>query len=246
MKAQIIAIILIFAGLLGGLPGLVGTDARAQSVQPMRFDLKPSGTEAQTTMSVHNNRAYPITVEMDAQAVVLDEAGREVLSAADDEFLIFPPQAIIQPGATQSVRVQYIGEPDIDVSKSYRVNVTQLAVDLSGEQRSGVAVAFSFATLAGVVPPGAKPQVSVRTLTPGEAGTVTAEVVNEGDAYARALGHEWRLSDGNTEHVLTSQEIAAMIDGVSGLIPPRAERRFTFVLPDGFDPAATRLTVARE
>ena len=215
--------------------------AQAQSVQPMRFDLRPSGAESETTMKVENNRNYPITVEIVAESITLDEAGREVLAPAEDDFLLFPPQAIIEPGVTQSVRVRYIGAPNIKTSESYRVTVKQIPVDLSGEQRSGVALAFNFATLAGVIPVGAKPDVAVRAVERGEDGQGVFVLANEGDAYARAFGYDWTLKAGDAEHVLTSEDLTAMIDGVSGLIPPRGERRFTLALPDGFDPAVTTL-----
>lgn len=217
--------------------------ARAQSVQPMRFDLKPSGPEAQTTLKVENNRTHPITIELAAETITLDEQGREVLQPADD-FLIFPPQAIIAPGVTQSVRVRYIGAPDIERSNSYRVMVRQIPVDLSGEQRSGVAVAFNFATLAAVVPVGAKPDLTVSPLAPEDGQRVSTTIENSGRAYARVLAYDWALRDGASERIVSPDDLTRMITGVSGLIPPGATRRFTIVLPEGFDPRSTTLSLS--
>ena len=223
---------------------LMGTGiASAQSVQPMRFDLRPSGAEAQTTMQIENNRTHPITVEIVPDEISLDERGAEVLTSAEDDFLIFPPQAIIEPGRTQSVRVRYIGDAGLEASKSYRVTVKQIPVDLSGQQRSGVSMAFNFATLGAVVPVGAKPNLSVAPLTSGESGKAVATISNDGDAYARILAYDWTLRDGEREHVLSSDEVTSMMTGVSGLVPPSADRRFTLTLPEGFDASRTTLAL---
>ena len=40
--------------------------------------------------------------------------GEEVDVAADDDFIIFPPQMIIHPGQTQTLRIQWVvGAPPL-------------------------------------------------------------------------------------------------------------------------------------
>ncbi|MGB5865220.1 MAG: fimbria/pilus periplasmic chaperone, partial [Sulfitobacter sp.] len=84
--------------------------AHAQRVEPMRFELEPSGNGTQTTLQVTNTRSFPITIEAVPSVLTIDENGDETLTPADDDFLIFPPQVVIAAGKTQSIRVRYIGE----------------------------------------------------------------------------------------------------------------------------------------
>lgn len=234
----------VAAGIAACAMVFAGTSASAQSVQPMRFDLQPSGARSQQTLTIENNRAYPITVEIFAEAISTGEDGTEILSPADDDFLIFPPQALIEAGKSQSVRVKYIGEPGLDVSQTYRVHVNQLAVDLSGEQRTGVRVALNFATLASVVPAGAKPFLVVDNVEPTADGQLKVSLRNEGKAYERLVATEWTLSSGKTAKTFADDALLEWLAGVSSLVLPGETRDFVIPVPEGFDAASTTVEVA--
>ena len=72
------------------------------------------------------------------------------------DLLVFPPQAMIQPGQTQTFRVQYVGDPDLAQSKHYYVTVAQLPVKLP-EGQSAIQILYNFQVLVSVAPLGAKP-----------------------------------------------------------------------------------------
>lgn len=215
----------------------------AHTVQPMRFELRPSGSEAQTTLTVDNTRSFPITLEVFAYQVALDDDAAEVLTPADDDFLIFPPQMLIDAGKMQSIRVQYIGDPDIKQSKTYRVVVSQIPVDMSGQQEPGVAVAVNFSTLANVVPLGAKPDIALRGAAPGPDGALAVTIENEGAAYARLLASRWTLTNGSRTQTFEGDVVNDWLAGASNLILPGAKREVTVPLPDGFDAAGTDVSI---
>jgi fimbrial chaperone protein len=234
--------LLAIVTLLLGLPSAL----LAHSVQPMRFDLRPSGPDAQTTMTIDNTRAYPITIEIAAFSVDIGPDEREVLAPADDDFLIFPPQMIIEPSAKQSVRVRYVGDPTIENSRTYRVNVDQVAIDMSGRQEPGVAVAVNFATLANVVPDGARSQIAVDSIEPAGDGNAVVTLTNQGRSYARLLASTWTLEHGGRTETFDGNTVAGWLGEESNLVLPGATRTVTVPLPAGFDAAGTSISIRTE
>ena len=75
--------------------------------------------------------------------------------------MIFPPQTIIEPGQTQTFRVQYVGDPELAKSKHYYVTVAQLPVKLP-EGQSAIQILYNFQVLVSVTPSGLKPQITVQ------------------------------------------------------------------------------------
>lgn len=157
--------------------------ARAYQVEPMIYDLKPAGAGAATIVRVRNDETLPLTIEMVVEKRRFDENGVESRIPADDDFLLFPLQAVIQPGRTQAIRVQYIGPPNLAASETYLVTVKQVPVELPEAARTGVQMVFNFSTQASIVPDGAKPQVDLAA-TSREGGDLVVRLRNSGTRYA--------------------------------------------------------------
>ena len=51
--------------------------ARAYQVSPMIYDMKPTGKDASTVIRVNNTNATPITIELQSEKRLFDEAGKE-------------------------------------------------------------------------------------------------------------------------------------------------------------------------
>jgi fimbrial chaperone protein len=190
--------------------------AWAYQVAPMIYDLKPSGPGATTSIRVQNDGDRPITIELVAEKREFSENGTEKRTPADDDFVLFPPQAVVPAGKTQAVRIQYVGSPTLARSVMYTVMVKQVPVELPNSGPSGVQFVFNFGTVANVVPDGAKAVVDVVSVTPAKSGyqlrlrnsgnkyanlslgrvmlaSGTGEVAFEGDAWRNALGPSWIL-----------------------------------------------------
>lgn len=139
---------------------LCAAPATAETVQPVVLDLSTSGRGMSQTITVENSFNRPLPVELRVEEVTFDEAGLHATGKDPGELLIFPPQAIIQPGQTQSFRVQYIGDPALARSKHYYVTVAQLPVQLPQGQ-SAIQILYNFQVLVSVSPSGAKPQLRI-------------------------------------------------------------------------------------
>jgi len=170
-----------FAALLALCLGIAGI-AEAYQVSPMIYDMTPTGRGASAVIRVNNTNAAPITVEIVAEKRLFDAAGKESREPADKDFVLFPPQSVIQPGATQAVRVQYVGPQQLDKSVTYTITVRQVPVQLPNDGKSGVQFVFNFSTVANIVPDGAKANVEASLAPDGKKLKLTLH--NTGNKYA--------------------------------------------------------------
>ena len=214
---------------------------QAQQVEPMVFSLAPSGAGAARTLRMENPRSAPITVEVTASAITYDEQGTETWAPADDDFQIFPPQSLIPPQGAQAFRVQYVGDPSIDVSRSYRISLKQLPVALP-EGESGISVGLNFNTLVNIVPSASRSDLVVNAVAREPSGGWRLSLENRGTRYVRLTRTVWTLGDGDRQETLDGPTLFGDID--RNLIPPRARREVVIATPPAFDPAKVTITVS--
>jgi len=192
-KHKVFTIILSIVTIL--LCALVYSNAQAQRVSPMVFELEPFGSDSSTSLRIENTKQSPLTIEISASQLNTNLHGKETLTPADDDFLIFPPQAIIQPGKTQMIRVKYIGEAALEQSQAYRIAVKQLPIDLKGDGTTNIGIAFHFFTLLNVTPEKTKPSLNIEKISPVDDQNWELTIVNSGDRFARLSTTEWDISD---------------------------------------------------
>lgn len=216
------------------LPVLAASQAaQAFRVSPMVYDLGPSGAQASKTIRIHNTADDKLPIEIYAEKRVIHEDGSETREPADDDFLLFPPQAILEPNGVQAVRVQYIGDPSIDISQGYVVTVAQIPVDLNNIENSGVQFTFQFGTSVNIIPKGAKAKISVISAIPKD-GKLALNVKNTGKSYTRLSIGEWILSNNAGKKVtISGNELKEAIP--QPLIQPNTTRNITLPLPDGWE-----------
>jgi fimbrial chaperone protein len=147
---------LIVIGVLGG-----GTALYAMTVQPVVINLTSAGAGMSRVVTVENTFATPLPVEMRIQELALTDDGVAGTGKDTGDLLVFPQQAMIQPGQTQTFRVQFVGDPALARSKHYYVTVAQLPVQLPQGQ-SAIQILYNFQVLVSVSPQGAKPALAVQ------------------------------------------------------------------------------------
>jgi len=89
----------IFIAALGFLS--ISTPTYAQRVEPMSYTMAPSGNGATQALRIENTSQSAMTVELTVNKITVDDYGNETKTPAEDDFLIFPPQAIIKPQAAR-------------------------------------------------------------------------------------------------------------------------------------------------
>ncbi|MFC6199510.1 molecular chaperone [Ponticaulis profundi] len=212
------------------------------SVTPIVFDLEAAGRNANTQLRVTNTSTGDIPVAISVSEVTMSEAGEVSAASADDDFVIFPFQALIPPGATQVFRVQYVGDPELEASKSYIFSVAQQPVALP-EGVSGIQILYNFEVVGSVSPLGGEADLTLLSseLVTNDDGTRRAAltVKNPSNTHAYLSGSRLELTakDETGEQVWSRswrpQEIGQTV-GV-GLVQPGKDRRFVlpFDLPEG-------------
>jgi fimbrial chaperone protein len=166
--------------------------AVAMTVQPVVIDLQTAGRGMSQVITVENTFATPLPVELTVQELELTADGVRQTGKDPGDLLVFPPQALIEPGQTQTFRVQYVGDPELAKSKHYYVTVAQLPVKLP-EGQSAIQILYNFQVLISIAPVGAKPQMSVTgaEIVKNDAGKPTPVVT-----VSNASGAHGYLSNG--------------------------------------------------
>jgi fimbrial chaperone protein len=212
--------------------GALPSAADAMTVQPVVVDLSPAGRKATALVSVENTSTDPLPVELRIYEAILDANGVAVSDKPSEDLLIFPPQAIVAPGATQSFRIQYIGEMDMQRSRHYYVTVAQLPVQLP-EGTSAIQIVYNFNVIVSVEAPGQRAQISAvsgEIVKNAEGKPMAAFTVsNAGRNYDYLINGRLRFvqKDATGKEVfrrtLSGQEIQQTIG--FGLIGPEVARR---------------------
>ncbi|WP_170936935.1 MULTISPECIES: fimbria/pilus periplasmic chaperone [Rhodomicrobium] len=207
---------------------LAAPTAQAMSVTPLSMELTASGATNKSTLRVHNDGAVPIPVEIQISRITLNEEGESQSDPAAGQFLLFPAQAIIPAGASQSFRVQWLGAPDLKESQTFIFSVNQLPVDL-GASKSGVQIVFNFSVIVNVAPQAGQSLlklVSSNLVADGKGAKRTViRVQNAGNRYALLGDGAVVLSSGTWSKTITGGELRQMIG--LGLVQPGRTRKFS-------------------
>src|ERR1700730_11359837 len=131
--------------------------AVAMTVSPTQVEMVSIGAGAHARITVTNTDDEPLAVEATLSRATLDEVGVPATSAAGDDFLVMPQQAIIAPGGTQNFRIQWLGEPLIESRQTYLLYISQIPVKRRGN--SAVQVVVSIVVMINVAPPQGLPSL---------------------------------------------------------------------------------------
>lgn len=136
--------------------------AVAMTVQPVIVDLSTTGSRTSQVVTVENSFTTPLPIELRATEADFKDGALVASTREAKDLLIFPPQAIVPPGRSQSFRIQWIGDPDIKTSRHFFLTVAQLPVKLPAGQ-SAVQILYNFQVIVSVAAPGAKSAIEVKS-----------------------------------------------------------------------------------
>jgi fimbrial chaperone protein len=250
---------------------LASASASAQSigVEPLFLEVAPNESSA---LRVRNSSPGPVTVEIEVEERMVDENGVQTRKPADDDFLLFPPQAVVQPSSLQVFRMQPIAA-DPTRSKSYFVTVRQVPVKLPNEE-SGVRlrVVFAFDSAVHVVPRNTRSEAVLVSAAPSrmEIEVPTEEFKTESNGAQTRIVKKVEVpavefvvrNDGSRYYYLQNLQFdGTFTDATKGqiklpdwsqndilkairvsLVTPGATRKFKLPLAEGDSPTAVTAT----
>jgi P pilus assembly chaperone PapD len=207
--------------------------AAAQRIAPMLYDLSPTGEGSTKVLRLDNNLTRPITIETAVYRREIAADGTEKRVEAGDDFLVFPPQAIIQPNATQAFRVRYVGEPNLNSTSMYVVSFNQVPLP-SSEVRS-LQFVVNFGTAAYVTPAGLRPEISVAsTQASADGKSLAVTVNNNGGRYASLALSQFTVTNGNGQSFSLEGEPLRAALGLT-VVPAGGKRIFNLPVAAGFN-----------
>jgi len=226
--------------------------ANSIGVDPLYVEILPGKSAA---VRVTNFSDVDTPVDLYINERIVDQSGKQTRENAEDEFIIFPPQAVIKANKTQVFRLQTLRK-DLDESKSYFLSVRQLPVDLGrSDEGARLQIVFAFDAAIHLIPRGVKAKPIIENVKPT---TLEIETENEtGEASKTVPAVELTLrNDGNKFLYLQDQNyIASGIDADGSplkdiqwsvdeilsvvkvvLVNPGTSRTFKLPLPEGLNP----------
>lgn len=221
-------------------------EADAFRFSPFRAKFEPSGSGANQLFTVENNTGEPVSVQIRIATREVDVDGGEKNTDAEKDFMIYPAQLVLEPHASRSVRVQWVGDPNLKEEKAYRIIAEQLPVNLDKKQPKASAVKFlvSYRGALFVTPPGLAQNVTLdfSGATQDATGRKVLEIVlhNRGTQHAmlRNLKLDIRDDKGNTVTLAGENQLK----GVTGEgILARHRRQFMIPWPKGLTGTLTHI-----
>ncbi len=104
--------------------------ALAFQLDPISQVFSPAGQDATRSYRLINDQDRRIAVEMSVVVSHIDRDGQETNTPAEEDFLLYPSQVILEPGAVQTVRVTWVGDPELSQERVYRLVAEQLPIRL--------------------------------------------------------------------------------------------------------------------
>jgi fimbrial chaperone protein len=202
----------------------------AMSVQPLILEIEAGGKTAHGTIRVSNTSASPLPIEFQVSSLDISEKGQAISKKAPGAFTIFPPQATIGVGKSQSFRVVWMGDKALKKSETYLLGVTELPIAM-GPRQSGVKIAMQFSIIVSVSPAGSAPSVEiVKTEINGAERKPIILIENKGDRHAILAMGSLEVSSGSWQKTYVGDQVREAIGGI-GLIQPGKRRSFVLSEP---------------
>lgn len=227
----------LFAALMGVLAGM---PAHALTVTPITIEMSSTGKNTRAVITITNTSNEPTAIEPTFDRVTLSESGTASREEGGAEnFLILPLQAMLQPGATQTFRVQWVGAPDIPQSESYFITFNQLPVE-GITKKAGLSILTAFSVAVNVAPSIVRPAIQLINTSLDQSGKPVITVQNPTAAHAlmkdasitvHADGHDYEVSMPGFQQSYGN-----------GLLQPWRKRRF--VLPMELPPGTRALSAS--
>ena len=168
--------------------------AEAFKLTPIEMTFEPAGRGATRTFQITNAHDQPIAVEIRLSARKMTLSGEDRLSDAEDSFAVFPAQAIVLPGKSQSVRVQWLGDPAPERELAFRLVAEQLPIELTRETSDGARLKLLVRYIASlyIAPRGVAADVvlesAVRTTAADGTARLAVVLHNRGTAHSLLRG----------------------------------------------------------
>jgi len=243
----------------------MSTIATASRVSPMIVELEPVGRESIARIDLVNDGLRDLPYEVQIMRGLITPEGQLQLTPADEDFVVFPAQTIVESNSQQVFRIQYVGEGALDKSEVFYMAIRQIPVEFDPGVTQ-IQMVVNFNVLVNVVPDGSTPEPEVRSATmvtrmiPGPADTdspdadpetveqrgIEIDVGNVGTRYYLAGLSDWTITgktiSGEDFSLSFSGDEASRLIGV-GVVAPDTNRIFFIPTDAQLDAASLQIEI---
>jgi fimbrial chaperone protein len=203
-------------------------------VSPLVIELSNApGTSG--AFQVRNTATGEIPIEVSIVRREFSDSDPAILTPADEDFIIFPPQAVIPGQQAQNFRFQYIGSATPEVSTSYYFYARQVPVSFDEDANASNFTArinflFEYGISVNMIPDGARPQLVATSAQPvrmdNGAPGVSLLIENVGNRFGRASEHELTIETGSGSTFFDAGALKAGLDNGVWLPGQKFEIKF--------------------
>lgn len=222
------------------------TAALAFELKPMSRDFSPTGDSSTQSYEVVNSSDKQVAVEISMKKRQMDVNGTESYEDANDDFLVYPTQILLEPGSSQTVRVTWLGDPQPTSELAYRMVADQLPVqfgnasDNTANAVGQISILMHYIGSVYIHPEGVKPDVILDEIVPQvnpETGVNELVVTfhNQGLARTHLNDLKLRLTAAGTTIELSPEQLSTL---EKQIILAGNRRRFVIPYPENL-PAGT-------
>lgn len=211
---------------------LISPLANALQMEPLSLVLKPAGAGANQVFRIINESNKPIAVQFN-MTTRKQSGNKEVRVPADDKFMIYPPQTIIPAKAAQKVRIQWLGDSQMQDEQAYRLIAEQVHVSLEKDQ-TGVNMLMKLEGALYVQPSKTRSNVKVTGFAP-QGDKLGITIANTGNRHQLLNKATLNLKYGNQLITLKGNQLLGM-EGKNVL--GKSIQRFFIKKPQQFRNAA--------
>lgn len=210
----------------------------AYDVTPMVIQLQPSGAGSSATMVVTNTHPIPVAIEIHSYRRTQKPDGTDDLVSDERDLIITPPQMVIAPKSSQTIKVQWIGEQNPEKELAYRIVTEQLPIDFKKVQRqdfsADLKVKYRYEVALYIAPKNPKSLASLVSAKPVAAagGARQIELTIRSDGNSRAILDKPVLRLASAGGASVKLEGAAVQPLIGLNILPGSQRTVRIAAPD--------------
>jgi fimbrial chaperone protein len=192
--------------------------AQAFKLIPLSRVFAPSGPNAIQSYEIENTTGEPLAVELNIVKREMSLQGVDKLIPANDDFMVYPPQVLLQPSERQTVRVTWLGDPKPTQELAYRLIAEQLPINLAPTSgtlpapndkshfSTNIKITMRYQGSIYIRPSQAQPNVVIERIEPKlENGKSMLSIILQNQGTARA-----NLKEGQIQLKVASQNLPSL------------------------------------
>lgn len=225
----------------------------AFSLSPMSVSLSPSGKGNSTSFILDNNGPEKIAVQVSMAKREVSVDGTERNPDADDEFIVYPSQLVLEPNDKRTVRVTWAGDLKPMRELAYRIIAEQLPVDTTRpekKERGLIKMLLRYLGSVYITPPGANAKIELDRIEPiashdkKKTPHLALYLVNSGTAHAIIKRAKLKITRPGSAPLELGWDALKELDGQNVLAS--SKRRFELAWPPKLPHSITNLQAQLE